>query len=96
MKRKIFKVWDNSHKRYGAPKIHQELLKKGNKTLTNGMPAYEAIFRWYPSEDLRIYQHQIFVLHKNNGYKLTTSFTKKTRKILGPQVERIMLSFNPI
>ncbi|WP_320048157.1 IS3 family transposase [uncultured Ilyobacter sp.] len=31
LKRKIFKIWDGSHKRYGAPKIHQELLKESNK-----------------------------------------------------------------
>ena len=31
LKHKIFKIWDSSHKRYGAPKIHQELLKEGNK-----------------------------------------------------------------
>ena len=72
------------------------LLLKGEVKLDNGMPAYEAMFRWYPSDDLRIYQHQIFVLHENKGYKLTASFTKKTRKTLGPEVERMMLSFKPI
>jgi len=71
------------------------LLKKGKRTLQNGMPAYEAIFKWYPTDELRIYQHQIYVLHNSIGYKLTASFTKKTRKIFGPQVERMMLSFNP-
>ena len=72
------------------------LLLKGEVKLDNGMPAYEAMFSWYPSDDLRIYQHQIFVLHENKGYKLTASFTKKTRKTLGPEVERMMLSFKPI
>ena len=71
------------------------LLKKGFKKLYNGMEAYEAIFSWYPTDDLRIYQHQIYVLHNKIGYKLTASFTKKTRKTLGPQVERMMLSFEP-
>ena len=71
------------------------LLKKGKKNLANGLPAYEAIFRWYPTDELRIYQQQIFVLADNNGYKLTASFTKKTRQTLGPKVERMMLSFCP-
>lgn len=63
--------------------------------LANGLPAYRAIFCWYPAEDVRIYQEQVYVLHENTGYKLTASFTKKTRKTLGPQVERMMLSFSP-
>lgn len=63
--------------------------------LANGLPAYRAIFCWYPAENMRIYQEQIYVLHENTGYKLTASFTKKTRKTIGPQVERMMLSFTP-
>ena len=72
------------------------LLTQGEISLANGLPAYKAVFRWYPTEELRIYQEQIFVLVDKTGYKLTASFTKKTRKILGPQVERMMLSFQPI
>ena len=71
------------------------LLKKGETKLTNGTEAYEAIFSWYPTDELRIYQHQIFVQFEKTIYKLTASFTKKTRQTLGPQVERMMLSFNP-
>jgi hypothetical protein len=72
------------------------LLKKGAKKMTNGMDAYEAIFSWYPTDELRIFQQQIYVLHEKIGYKITASFTKKTRKTLGPQIERMMLSFNPV
>jgi hypothetical protein len=72
------------------------MLKKGQITLNNGLPAYKAIFSWYPTEELRIYQEQIYVLVEKTGYKLTATFTKKTRKTLGPQVERMMLSFNPV
>ena len=38
------------------------LLKMGKITLTNNVPAYQAVFRWYPTDELRLYQHQIFVL----------------------------------
>jgi len=72
------------------------LLKQGETKLTNGTDAYEAIFKWYPTDELRIYQQQIYVIVENVAYKLTASFTKKTRKTLGPQVERMMLSFNPV
>ena len=72
------------------------LLLQAPITLANGLPAYKAIFCWYPTEELRIYQEQIYVLVGTAGYNLTASFTKKTRKTLGPQVERMMLSFSPI
>lgn len=71
------------------------LLKRGEKLLTNGMQAYEAIFRWYPTDELRIYQQQFYVLEDKVGYKLTATFSKKTRQTLGPMVERMMLSFQP-
>jgi len=72
------------------------LLLQKPVTLANGLPGYKAIFCWFPTEELRIYQEQIFVLAGTTGYNLTASFTKKTRKTLGPQVERMMLSFSPI
>ncbi len=71
------------------------LLKRGEIKLDNGIDAYEAIFSWFPLDDVRIYQHQIFILVEKTAYKLTASFTKKTRQTLGPQVLRMMLSFDP-
>lgn len=68
------------------------ILKKGETKLTDGTEAYEAVFSWYPTDDLRIYQHQVFVQFGKTVYKLTASFTKKTRQTLGPQVLRMMLS----
>lgn len=71
------------------------LLLKDRIELECGLPAYRAIFVWYPSEELRIYQEQVYVLHETTGYTLTASFSKKTRKTLGPRVERMMMSFTP-
>ena len=70
------------------------LLKRGETKLTNGTEAYEAIFSWYPTDEVRIYQHQIFVMMDKLAYKMTASFTKKTRQTIGPAVERMMLSLN--
>jgi len=61
-----------------------------------GDPAYRAIFLWYPEEDLKLYQEQIYVLPDSRGYTLTASFTRETRKRLGAEVERMMLSFTPV
>lgn len=71
------------------------ILKKGVTKLLNEMDAYEVIYSWIPAEGIKIYQHQIYVLVEKSGYKITASFTKKTLYSLGPQVERMMLSFNP-
>lgn len=70
------------------------LLKRGEIKLANGTDAYEAIFSWYPSDETRIYQQQIFVLTGKTAYKITASYTKKTRKTLGPAIERMMLSLS--
>lgn len=71
------------------------VLKKEPVSLTNGLPAYRVIYVWHPMEDKRLYQDQLYVLHEGMGYMLTASFTKKTRKTLGPRVTRMMRSFNP-
>jgi hypothetical protein len=71
------------------------LLKKEEIKLANGLPAYRAVFTWWPTDQLRVYQEQIYVLFEKTAYRLTATFTKKTRKTLGPQVERMMLSFTP-
>jgi len=71
------------------------LLKKEEIKLANGLPAYRAIFSWWPTNELRLYQEQIVLLAGGKGYKITATFTKKTRKTLGPAVELMMLSFQP-
>ena len=72
------------------------LLKRGDIKLDNGMDAYEAIFSWHPLDDVKIYQHQIYILINKTAYKLTASFTKKTRQTIGPAIVRMMISFSPI
>ena len=71
------------------------VLKRGERTLNNGQEAYEAIFRWYPTDEQCLYQKQIYVLFGSTAYALTTTFSKKTRKTRGPEVDRIMMSFKP-
>ena len=71
------------------------LLLKEPCKLTSGLSAYRAIFVWWPTEELILYQEQIYVVHENKGFTLTASFSKKTRKTVGPEIERAMLSFQP-
>ena len=63
--------------------------------LACGLPARRAIYVWRPSDDLQLYQEQIYVMEDSHGYVLTSSFTRKTRKQLGAAVEHMMLSFTP-
>lgn len=72
------------------------VLMEDRVELDSEEPAHRAIFVWYPKDDLRLYQEQLYVLHDGRGYTLTASFTRKTRKQFGPEVERMMLSFNPL
>ena len=71
------------------------MLKKEPVALESGLPAYRALFVWYPAEDMKVYQEQLYVLHDGVGYRLTATFSRKSRKLLGPQIERIMLGFTP-
>jgi hypothetical protein len=71
------------------------LLKQDQVRLSNGLPAYRAIFSWWPSDEQHIYLEQIYLLAGTTGYKVTATFTKRTRKTLGTAVERIMFSFTP-
>lgn len=71
------------------------VLKQDPVDLTNGIPAYRVLYVWHPAPQMRLYQEQLYVLHEGIGYKLTATFTKKTRKTLGGEIERMMLSFNP-
>lgn len=70
------------------------LLSRTDIKLLNGMEAVEAYFSWYPVPDIKIYQKQMYILAGTTAYKMTASFTKKTQHTIGPQVERMMLSFN--
>lgn len=72
------------------------VLKKGSIALADGMPAFQMICTWYPTDDLQVYQEQVYVLAGKTAYVLTATFTKKTRKTLGPVVQRLMLSFHPV
>jgi len=71
------------------------ILKREETNLSNGYPAYKVVLRWCPTDNFRVYQEQIYILIDKTAYKLTTTFTKRTRKTLGPEIDRIIMSFQP-
>jgi len=68
-------------------------LKRGQINLYSQMPAYEVVYKWCPVENREVYQRFIYVLSRNTGYMLTATFSKKTWKTRGPEVDKILMSF---
>jgi len=68
-------------------------LKRGPLTLNNRQPAYELVYRWSPVGNREVYQRVMYVLKNNTGYILTATFSKKTWKMLGSEIDKIMKSF---
>ena len=70
-------------------------LKRGPLTLNDRYPAYEHVYRWSPVAGREVYQRVMYVLKNRTGYILTSSFSKKTWKMLGTEIDKIFRSFTP-
>jgi hypothetical protein len=68
-------------------------LKRGQIVLNNQLPAYELVYKWCPLKDREVYQRVIYILHNETGYTLTATFSKRTWKIRGTQIDKILKSF---
>ncbi len=72
-----------------------EVLKQEEKTMAGGMPAYEVIYKWAPSEDKVVFQKMVFVKHGKVMYNFNGTFTKQTLKTLGVEADRMIESLVP-
>jgi hypothetical protein len=70
-------------------------LKRGPIALNNRQTAYELVYRWSPVGDREVYQRVMYVLHNKTGYILTATFSKKTWKMLGTELDKIFRNFIP-
>ena len=69
-------------------------LKQGPVRLNNKpIPAYEVVYKWKVQDKREVYQRMMYVLSKKTAFILTATFSEKTFKRLGPQVEMIFKSF---
>jgi len=68
-------------------------LKRGTISLDSGLPAFEIVYKWTPVKERTVYQRVIYLLEGHTGYILTASFSKKTWKTKGPEMDRILRSF---
>ena len=68
-------------------------LKRCLIELKNRVPAYEVVYKWCPVDNRVIYQRVIYILQNSTGFILTASFSKKTWKTKGPEIDKILKSF---
>ncbi len=72
-----------------------EALKEGPRTLSGGVPVYEAIYRWVPPSGTVTFQKLVYMIRDGIGYGFSANFSKKTIKTIGVEVDRIIDSFKP-
>jgi hypothetical protein len=73
-----------------------ELLSERDRDLKSGHKAHEIVYKWAPSDDKILVQKQVFTIMGNKAYNFTSSFSKKTIKTIGVEVDAIIDSFKPI
>lgn len=75
-----------------ALQAYQE-LNQGFVQLNDSLPAYEVQYKWLPAGKREVYQRMMFVLVQQSVFTLTATFSEKTYKQFGPQVDSIFKSF---
>nr|MBN2276485.1 DcrB-related protein [candidate division Zixibacteria bacterium] len=73
-----------------------EVLKDEEKTLANGLPAWEYVYKWVPADGKVVYQKNIYMIIGERGYTFMASFTKKTMKTIALEVEKMICSLEPL
>ena len=69
-----------------------ELISEKELTVTDIQAGYETVFRYQPSDDVRYMQKQWYFVIKDKIYLFTATFSKKTLKTIGTEVETIVRS----
>ncbi len=72
-----------------------EMINEKEKTMSSGVPAYEVVYKYTPTDDLAIFQKQLFIINNGKAYSFTSSFSKKTLKTIAHEVDKIIESFIP-
>ena len=71
------------------------LLLRDAVALEDGSPAERVVFRWSPVPDRVLYQQQVYAVVGDRSVTMAASFTARSRRLLGPEVHRMMLSLAP-
>ncbi len=72
-----------------------EILKEGEKTLANGVEAYEVVYKWVSPNGNVTFQKLVYMIRDGVAYAFSSNFSKKTIKTIGVEVDKIIESFEP-
>ena len=72
-----------------------EILKEEPKELPSGIPAYECVYKWIPVGSDARFVRNVYLLADGVGYTFSGTFSKKTLKTIGVEMDRIIESFAP-
>jgi hypothetical protein len=72
-----------------------ETLKEEERTLANGIAAYEWVYKWVLSPGQVIFKKHLYLIIGKQGYTFTASFSKQSFKTIGVEVDRMIESFVP-
>jgi hypothetical protein len=72
-----------------------EILKDEVTTIENGNETYEFVYKWIPGEDVRLYQKYVFVIKAGMGFTISSSFNKRSFKMLAVQMKDLIENILP-
>lgn len=72
-----------------------EILKDEETTVPGCYPSYEFVYKWIPAEGIRLFRKCVFVLHGEYGFSFEIEFSKRTYKMLGGQVKKLIEGLLP-
>ncbi len=67
-----------------------EILKDEETTVPGCFPSYDFVYKWIPVEGVKILKKYIFVLHGKYGFTFEIEFSKKSYKMLGGEVKKLI------
>ncbi len=67
------------------------VLLRDAVTLADGSAGERVVVRWSPVPGDVLYQQQVYALVGDRAVAMAATFTARTRRLLGPEVHRIML-----
>ena len=68
------------------------VLLRDRTALDSGAPAERVVFRWSPVPDRVLYQQQMYAVLDGLAVTMAASFTARSRRLVGPEVDRMMRS----
>ncbi|MFQ5498511.1 MAG: hypothetical protein ACE5FH_02460 [Candidatus Zixiibacteriota bacterium] len=94
--------FDDAHS-FGRDRVDQlsidlpdmEVVKEEMKEYSAG-EGYDVVFRWQQSDDRVVFRKFVYFVLGGIAYTFSVDFSKRTRKTVGLEVERIINSFTPI